>query len=148
MDNVQVLNMNLADFEQIEPIYNSCFDTFWTPLNLKSELENENYQSIVAKINNKIVGFASIWFSVDDAHITNIAVHNNYRKQGIASRMLERIINIAKEHNKTSLTLEVNIKNTIAQKLYIKYGFKNLGLRKNYYNGTDDAYIMTLYFNN
>ena len=134
--------------------HNTLMDNYFTIYPYEKYVENfqqklkDGQYILVAKIDNKIVGFASIWFSVDDAHITNIAVHNNHRKQGIASRMLERIISIAKEHNKTSLTLEVNIKNTIAQKLYLKYGFKNLGIRKNYYNGTDDAYIMTLYFNN
>ncbi len=136
--------MNLDDFQEIEPIYNLEFDNFWKPQNLKSELQNVSSKYIVAKENGKIVGFAGIWYSVDDAHITNIVVRKNYRNKGIGSLLLEKLIELAK--TKTSLTLEVNTKNEIAQNLYLKYGFKNLGIRKKYYDGIEDAYIMTLYF--
>lgn len=136
--------MNLDDFQKIEPIYNIEFDDFWKPQNLKSELQNVSSKYIVAKENGEIVGFAGIWYSVDDAHITNIVVRKNYRNKGIGSLLLEKLIELAKA--KASLTLEVNIKNEIAQKLYLKYGFKNLGIRKKYYDGIEDAYIMTLYF--
>ncbi len=136
--------MNLGDFQEIEPIYNLEFDDFWKPQNLKSELQNVSSKYIVAKENGEIVGFAGIWYSVDDAHITNIVVRKSYRNKGIGSLLLEKLIELAK--TKTSLTLEVNAKNEIAQKLYLKYGFKNLGIRKKYYDGIEDAYIMTLYF--
>ena len=136
--------MNLVDFQEIEPIYNLEFDDFWKPQNLKSELQNVSSKYIVAKENGEIVGFAGIWYSVDDAHITNIVVRKNYRNKGIGSLLLEKLIELAK--TKASLTLEVNTKNEIAQKLYLKYGFKNLGIRKKYYDGIEDAYIMTLYF--
>lgn len=136
--------MNLDDFQKIEPIYNIEFDDFWKPQNLKSELQNVSSKYIVAKENGEIVGFAGIWYSVDDAHITNIVVRKSYRNKGIGSLLLEKLIELAK--TKDSLTLEVNTKNEIAQKLYLKYGFKNLGIRKKYYDGIEDAYIMTLYF--
>lgn len=136
--------MNLGDFQEIEPVYNLEFDDFWKPQNLKSELQNVSSKYIVAKENGEIVGFAGIWYSVDDAHITNIVVRKSYRSKGIGSLLLEKLIELAKP--KTSLTLEVNTKNEIAQKLYLKYGFKNLGIRKKYYDGIEDAYIMTLYF--
>lgn len=136
--------MNLDDFQEIEPIYNLEFDDFWKPQNLKSELQNVSSKYIVAKENGEIVGFAGIWYSVDDAHITNIVVRKDNRNKGIGSLLLEKLIELAKV--KASLTLEVNTKNEIAQKLYLKYGFKNLGIRKKYYDGIEDAYIMTLYF--
>lgn len=142
---MEIANMTINDFKEIEPIFNLKFDDFWQPRNLESELNNINSKYIVAKRDNKIVGFAGIWFSVDDAHITNIVVRKSCRHQGIGSVLLEELIKLAKVKN--SLTLEVNTKNEIAQKLYLKYGFKNLGIRKKYYNNTDDAYIMTLYFN-
>ena len=144
MNDLLITNMTLDDFYSIENIYNTHFDTFWNTSTLKSELENENSQCIIAKLNSEVVGFASIWYSVDDAHVTNIAVHVDYRKQNIGSKLIEELIRLAKEHNKSSLTLEVNTKNTIAQKLYLKYGFINLGTRKKYYKGVEDAYIMTL----
>ncbi len=146
MDNIQIYNMNLDDFYEIEPIYNNKFDNFWKPSILKAELENVNAKYIVSRLDNMIVGFAGIWFSVDDAHITNIVVHRDFRHIGIGSKLLEKLIELAKQNNKASLTLEVNTKNKYAQELYLKYNFKNLGIRKKYYDGIEDAYIMTLYF--
>ena len=142
---MEITEMTLEDFHQIEPIFNKEFDDLWSTQNLKSELNNLSSKYIVAKENGIIVGFAGIWYSVDDAHITNIVVRKNYRHQGIGSKLLETLIKMAKV--KDSLTLEVNTNNINAQNLYAKYGFKNLGIRKKYYNNTDDAYIMTLYFN-
>lgn len=142
---MEISTMTFEDFKEIEPILSSDFDNFWTSQNLKSELENLSSKYIVAKENSLVLGFAGIWFSVDDAHITNIVVRKSYRHKGIGSFLLEKLIELAKI--KSSLTLEVNTKNEIAQKLYLKYGFKTLGVRKKYYSGIEDAYIMTLYFN-
>ena len=72
-------------------------------------------------------------------------VHKAYRHNGIGKLLLEKLIELSKV--KSSLTLEVNTKNEIAQDMYLKYGFRNLGIRKKYYDGKEDAYIMTLYFN-
>lgn len=144
MDDLGIFDMSLEDFETIKSNFNSDFDDLWKPENLKSELKNINSKYIVAKINDMVVGFAGIWFSVDDAHITNIVVHKDYRHIGIGSALLKRLIDLASI--KASLTLEVNVKNKYAYELYLKYGFKNLGIRKKYYRGIEDAYIMTLYF--
>lgn len=142
---MEISNMTLEDFYQIEPVFITEFDDFWKPENLKSELKNLNSKYIVAKENGLVVGFAGIWFSVDDAHITNIVVRKSYRQQGIGNALLKVLIELGKV--KESLTLEVNTQNEIAQKLYLKHGFENLGIRKKYYGGIQDAYIMTLYYN-
>lgn len=144
MDNIKISDMTFDDYKSIYPVYNTEFDEFWSLENLKSELDNPNSKCIVAKLDEKIVGFAGVWFSVDDAHITNIVVHKAFRHKGIGSMLLEELIELAKI--KSSLTLEVNTQNETAYKLYSKYGFTNLGIRKKYYKGIDDAYIMTLYF--
>jgi len=144
MDNIEIYDMTFNDIKTLEPIFHTEFDDFWTIDNLKSELGNPNSKCIVAKLDDKIVGFAGIWFSVDDAHITNIVVHKAFRHKGIGSILLEKLIELSKV--KSSLTLEVNTKNECAYNLYLKYGFKNLGIRKKYYKNLDDAYIMTLYF--
>lgn len=147
MDNVEISLMNNTDFEAISPILSSEFDDFWSTNTLKEELENANSTYIVAKINQEIVGFAGIWKSVDDVHITDIVVKKNYRQKGIGSSLLQELISLTKKLNYKELTLEVNAKNDPAKKLYLKYGFKELGIRKNYYHNTDDAIIMTLYIN-
>lgn len=145
MENLNISDMKLCDLDEIEAIYNTDFENTWKFSTLKSELSNPFSKCIIARLNNKVVGFAGIWFSVDDAHVTNIVVKKSHRNKGIGSLLLEKLINLTKENCKSCLTLEVNTNNIYAQRLYTKYNFKNLGIRKNYYNGLEDAFIMTLY---
>jgi len=144
MDNVDISIMSVSDLELIQDCLLTDFDDFWNFNTFKNELLNPNSKYIVAKLNNKIIGFAGIWKSVDDIHITNIVTAKNYRRQNIGSLLLSKLIEIAKsEKDITSITLEVNSNNIPAQKLYEKYGFKVVGLRKKYYNNIDDAIIYT-----
>ena len=143
MDNVKIYKMTIADLDSISDILFSEFDDFWNISTLKSELQNPNSQYIIAKLNDEIVGFGGIWKAVDDIHITNIVVKKNFRRQNIGSILLKQLISLAKQQNIVSITLEVNSNNIPAQNLYEKFGFKIVGLRKKYYNNTDDAIIMT-----
>ncbi len=143
MDNIKISAMTLPDLDSISDILTCEFDDFWNYNLFKSELENKNSMYIVAKLNNQIVGFAGIWFSVDDIHITNIVVKKNCRNQKIGSLMLNNLIELCENRTQKSITLEVNSNNIPAQKLYQKFGFKNVGIRKKYYNNTEDAIIMT-----
>lgn len=145
MDKLKISDMTISDFEKISPVLSSDFDDFWTVEILKSEFNNKNSHYVVAKMQNNILGFAGIWKSIDDIHITNIVVKKDFRKNGIGSLLLQKLILLTKNLNYKELTLEVNINNIPAKKLYLKYGFKELGIRKKYYNNTDDAVIMTLY---
>lgn len=142
---IKITSMTHSDLKEFENIYDTEFQNTWKISILKGELNNPSSTYIVARIAEEIVGFAGVLFSVDTADITNIVVRKAYRHMGIGSKLLEELINLTKINNKTCLTLEVNTNNTYAKQLYSKYNFKNLGLRKKYYNGTDDAYIMTLY---
>lgn len=144
MDNVEISIMNISDLELIKDILLTDFDDFWSYNTFKSELLNPNSKYIIAKKNNGIIGFGGIWKSVDDVHITNIVTSKNFRRQNIGSMLLSNLIDLAKaEKDITSITLEVNSVNIPAQKLYEKFGFKVVGIRKKYYNNTDDAIIMT-----
>ena len=144
MDNVEIHEMTLNDLELIKDILVTDFDDFWNYNIFKGELENPNSKYIACKLNNKIVGYAGIWKSVDDVHITNIVTRKTCRNKGIAIKMLESLIELAKqEKDITSITLEVNSNNIAAKNLYKKFGFNVVGLRKKYYNNIDDALIMT-----
>ncbi len=93
-----------------------------------------------------IVGFANMWVLADEAHVTNIAVRETYRRQGIGELMLFSVIDKAREHKANIVTLEVRASNTAAQLLYQKYGFNQVGLRRGYYLDNDnkeDAILMT-----
>ena len=149
MDNIEISKMTISDLESIKDILLLEFDNFWTYNTLKSELLNSNSKYIVAKSNNQIVGFAGIWKAVDDVHITNIVTAKKFRRNNIGSKLLANLIKLAKlEENINSITLEVNATNIPAQKLYEKFGFNVVGLRKKYYNNIDDAIIYTMNLTN
>lgn len=142
---IQITQMTLEDFEEIKDILQTEFDEFWKPSILKSELESENSKYIVAKNDNIVVGFAGIILLPDDAEITNIVTKKSERKKGIGNLLLAKIIEMAKKE-RDNISLEVNEKNEVAIKLYEKYGFEKVGIRKKYYNGIDNAIIMTKNF--
>lgn len=141
-----ISEMNLQDLENIKGCLLTDFDNFWSYHILKQELENGKSKYFVAKQENEIVGFAGILLIIDQVNIMNIVVKKDKRNFGIGSSLLEEIIRYSKIHNATSITLEVNEKNIPAIKLYKKYGFKQVGLRRKYYNNEDNAILMDLVF--
>ena len=141
-----ISEMNLQDLEDIKDCLLTDFDNFWSYNILKQELENGKSKYFVAKQENEIVGFAGILLIIDQVNIMNIVVKKDKRNFGIGSLLLEEIIRYSKIHNATSITLEVNEKNIPAIKLYKKYGFKQVGLRRKYYNNEDNAILMDLVF--
>ena len=141
--NLEIYNMTDYDLSLIKDILIDDFDDFWTYDVLQEELNNPNSEYFVAKFGNNILGFAGIWKAVDDVHITDIVVKKSNRQTGIGSKLLEKLIQTAKSQNFNSITLEVNEHNLPAINLYLKYGFKNVGFRKKYYNNKDNAIIMT-----
>lgn len=144
---IVINKMTFSHLLKIQDKLTSDFDDFWTYSIFEKELENPNSKYFVALINEEIVGFAGIWKVLDETHITNIVTKISKRHMGIASKLLEELIKTAKAEKSSLLTLEVNEKNTNAIKLYEKFNFKKIGLRKNYYGQNKNAIIMTLFLN-
>lgn len=144
--NVEIEKMTKEHLRQIENILEEQFDKFWNANVLDKELENPLSTYIVAISEGQVVGYAGLWQSLDEGHITNIVTKKDKRGNKIATKMLEQLIQIAQNKNLKCVTLEVNVHNDIAIKLYKKYNLKEVGKRTKYYNNTDDALIMTLEF--
>ncbi len=145
-EKIKISPMTNEDIENITPIFKSDFDEFWNINNLKNDFANSNSRYFVAKLDDEIVGFAGILKICDEANIMNIATKVNKRHLGIGTKLLEALISSAKELKCTSITLEVNEHNIYAINLYKKFNFNRIGLRKKYYNNTDDAIIMSITF--
>ncbi len=142
--NIVIEKMNQSHLEKIKDIMPKQFDEFWTANVLEKELQNSLSSYIVALYNDEVVGYAGIWKPIDEAHITNIVVKKDKRGKHIGTQLLKELINMAQKQNLQCITLEVNVKNENAIKLYKKYNFEEVGRRKKYYNNIDDAIIMTL----
>lgn len=91
-----------------------------------------------------IVGFSGIWVIADEAHITNIAVRQEYQGRGLGELLLIATIDLARSLNANIMTLEVRASNQVAQNLYRKYNFIQTGIRHGYYlDNREDGVIMT-----
>ena len=143
MENLKIFEMTLQDFDEIKDILISDFDDFWSPEVLKSEITGENKRYIVAKLENKIIGFCGIMINFDEIEIMNIVVKKSYRGKGIGKALLNEIIKKSQDVNCKNIFLEVNEKNIPAIKMYESAGFKQVGRRRRYYNSKDDAIIMS-----
>ena len=142
--NFESTLMTLSDLKNIEL---SDFDDFWNISNLTDELNSNNSKFIVAKYDNNIIGFAGIKIILDNAELMNIAVHKDFRRQGVAKLLLSNLINMCVENNIKSINLEVNEINFPAINLYKNFDFKIVGKRPKYYDNKYDAILMDLVIN-
>ena len=121
-----------------------CFSTPWSEKSFEQEIKRNHLAFyIVAETSCNIVGYAGLWFIADEGHITNVAVHPEFRRKRIGETLVSVLISHTEKHGILSHTLEVRASNDTAISLYKKFGFEPAGIRKNYYedNG-EDAIIM------
>lgn len=135
--------MRAEDIPEIMEIERQCFRTPWHENAFYNELYHQPACYLVAKANGKVVGYAGMWIIMDEAHITTLAVHPDYRRQHIGERLLLALLEIATARRARHATLEVRETNLSAQRLYTKYGFYTVAVRKGYYTDTgENALIM------
>ena len=143
--NVLVRLIEEHDINDVLEVSSLSFALPWSEASYIQELSNPVAKYLVAEVDNKVVGFAGTWVILDESHITNIAVHPNYRNQKIASKLLEGLIDYCDSLGCVHYELEVRASNKAAQGLYRKYGFKENGIRKGYYeDNKEDAILMWL----
>lgn len=91
-----------------------------------------------------IIGFAGLWIIADEAHITSIAVRESHRGRKVGGLLLAALCDLGAQLTAHSITLEVRVSNKIAQNLYSKFGFKEVGVRRGYYtDNREDAVLMS-----
>lgn len=136
--------MDLSHVDDVVAIEKLSFKTPWSRDAFISEIvRNKCARYRIIKIGERVIAYGGMWIMVDEAHITNIAVAPKYRGEGIGNVIVEDMINCARGLNINSMTLEARKSNTIALNLYSKFGFKEVGIRKGYYQDTgEDAVIM------
>ncbi len=137
LNNLTISKMNLDDLTSIRETLSTDFDNFWNYSVFKSELENPNSIYFIISTDTEIVGFAGIIVVFDIADITNIVIKKSYRGNKLSIMLLDHIIDYCKKINISQINLEVNSNNITAINLYNKFGFKQVGLRKNYYSNGD-----------
>lgn len=141
---VTFAKMKMEHLPQVLEIEERSFPSPWSYRAFACEiLENPIASYIVALAGEKVVGYAGMWVILDEAHITNVAVHPNWRKRGLGRALMQEIMRRAARRGAARITLEVRPSNAAARRLYAALGFTEAGLRKNYYiDNNEDAIIM------
>ena len=132
--------------DQVEEIEKACFPDPWSRKIIEETLAEPNTTNLVAQApDGAVLGYISFTAILDEGGINNIAVRPSCRMQGIASSLLDAFHRYARDHNLAYLLLEVRPSNRSAAALYEKFGYQEVGRRKNYYlNPKEDAVIMRL----
>ena len=145
MKKIVIERMNFADIENVVEVERNSFTIPWSKESFENELKNNLALYLVAKVEEKAVGYVGVWKILDEGHITNVAVHPDYRGQSIGEALISELLSLCRKDGVLSFTLEVRKSNIIAQGLYKKFGFTEQGVRKKYYSdNNEDAIIMWL----
>lgn len=142
---IAVEPMKIEDLQDVMEIETLSFAVPWSRNSFLYELlENERAFYWVAKETfGRIIGYIGMWVVLDEGHITNVAVHPNFRRRGAGEALMNELIRGSRLNGVSHLTLEVRFSNQAAQQLYTKLGFVEAGIRRRYYaDNNEDAIIM------
>jgi len=121
-----------------------CYPLPWSDENLRGCLEGD-YQCFVLQLKSRIIGHMIVQKVLDEIHLHNVCVLPEFQGFGVGHFWLEQLHLYAKQHLVKSIILEVRLSNQIAKSLYLKNGYREIGLRKDYYptvGGREDAMVM------
>jgi len=136
--------MRVRDLEAVLAIERASFTTPWSRAAYHRELVVNGYATyLVGRLDGRLVSYGGMWVVLDEAHVTNIAVHPGYRRAGIGRLTMRALERRAVQLGASRMTLEVRVSNHAARRLYRSLGFRGTGIRRNYYSDTrEDAIVM------
>ena len=140
---IKIVSMDCSHVAAVAALEKTCFSDPWSENSIASELKNPLSLWLVALADSKVVGYVGSQSVMGESDMMNVAVDPDYRRMGIACRLIETLISALAERDNHSLALEVRASNTPAIALYGKMGFTEVGRRRNYYrNPREDALIL------
>lgn len=131
---MRIEEMGVSHVAQIAELEKLCFSDPWSEKSVASELSNPLSLWLVAMDGERVAGYVGSQTVLGETDMMNIAVHPDFRRQGVAVRLIERLTDALRAKGSHCLTLEVRESNEPARHLYERLGFAAIGLRKNYYN--------------
>lgn len=141
--SVAIVPMTLDHLSEVLEIERAAARHPWTEGIFTEELAQKASRTYVVAMNSdRVVGFGGVLVQVGEAHITNIAVANEFRRNGIARALMIFLMRSAVDQEAAAATLEVRVSNVGGQRLYHRFGFVPAGVRPRYYPDGEDAVIM------
>jgi [ribosomal protein S18]-alanine N-acetyltransferase len=142
-DEVRIRRMTLLDLDGVMAIERASFTMPWTTETFRGLLRRADAVMWVAEADQGVVGYAVVWIVLDQAELGDIAVAGGWRRRGIGRRLLEAALDAARGRGVREMFLEVRPSNLEARRLYERYGFAQVGRRKDYYDRPrEDALVL------
>lgn len=139
-----IVTGDISHIKQIAEIEMNCIPGGWSEKLFLDALNDTDTIMLAAVINEKVIGFLNGSCVLDEAELMNIAVSQDYRRDGIAGTLIKAFEDRLAEKGINTVYLEVRESNLPAKKLYEKYGYKQNGLRKNYYRSPDENAVLMM----
>ena len=146
IDDFCIAPMTLDVLPLVYAIELSCYPKPWSYKSFVDEItQNEHAYYVVTQVGGKVVGYGGMWLILDEAHITNIAVANNYRRRKFGERLLVHLLEQCLRAGISAVYLEVRRYNLPAQRLYARYLFRPMQVREKYYqDNEEDAVVLRI----
>ncbi len=144
---IQVVAMAPEHIPALAELEKQCFPQPWSKKALSDELNNPSAVFRVALKDGQVAGYVGMLHVLDEGDICNVAVFDSFRRQGVATALIQNLLDYAEEQKLSFITLEVRESNVGAQKFYETMGFVTIGIRKNFYDDPKEhAVLMNRYF--
>ncbi len=139
---IQVVTMAEEHISALAQLEKECFADPWSEKALADELTNPNAVFRVALIDEEVAGYVGMLHVLDEGDICNVAVFDKFRRRGVATALIQHLVDYAVENQLSFITLEVRESNIGAQKFYETMGFETIGIRKNFYDNPKEHAIL------
>lgn len=142
-DRLSIATMTPPDISAVVRIERASFSTVWPSDAFFNELStNKLAHYFVGRVDDRIVAYGGIWVILEDSHVTTLAVDPDYRGKRFGEVMLLRLVDEALDRGAAWMTLEVRESNAVAQRLYRKYGFTTVTMRRGYYSDDNESALV------
>ena len=132
---MQIVRMTEKWIPSVLLLEQACFSEPWSEAGLTEAVASPLYRYFVACLGDELLGYGGMFLAGDEANVTNIAVVQNLRKKGVGTGIVKALLREAEESGAERVYLEVRVGNEPARHLYEKCGFREVGIRKDFYRG-------------
>lgn len=140
---IEIVPMTFDDLDAVQEIERAVFTQPWTRGMFAAELSKTNLSTyFVAKVKGEIIGYTGLFSVFEEGHITTLAVKPEYQGQGVGTMLILNLLESSLSKGVKRFTLEVRKSNLSARRLYEKFGFQEMGVRKRYYRDNDEDAIV------
>ena len=139
--------MRTEDLDQVVAIERSVYEFPWTPGNFRDSMRAGYQCRVYRDEHDALIGYGVLMAGVEEGHLLNLSIALDWQRKGYGARLLEHFIELARRATLRTLYLEVRPSNIAARQLYLRRGFRQVGLRRAYYpaaNGREDALVLSL----